>query len=118
MLVFVYGTLMQGRENHEKFLSEASFKGQAHIEGYALYDLGSYPGIIAEEEQKVLGEVYEIDAKILRELDWLEDEGDLYQRVITKVFFTEGSHGEAYVYRYLKSVSPDNKVLIHDQPWK
>lgn len=78
--VFVYGTLMRGRGNHAFYLGNQRFLGIAELEGYALYDLGSFPGIIAESAETVRGELYEIDAQCLSQLDKLEGNGSLYIR--------------------------------------
>ena len=48
---------------------EAKFIGQAKVRG-CLYDLGEYPCLLLDEAgSSVLGEVYEIDDEILRQLD-------------------------------------------------
>ena len=83
--VFVYGTLMKGNSNHESFLSESKFIGQFIAEGFALYELGSYPGIITSKIDKVKGELYSIAKNILRKMDMLESEGSLYIRKLIKV---------------------------------
>ena len=45
--LFVYGTLMRsGRA--EDLLSGSEFMGKAILKEYVMYDLGSYPGIIAK----------------------------------------------------------------------
>ncbi|MBZ9686452.1 gamma-glutamylcyclotransferase [Clostridium estertheticum] len=64
---------MSGNSNHERFLSEAKFAGDFIAEGFELYDLGSYPGIIHSENGKVKGQLYIIDSNILRKLDILEE---------------------------------------------
>jgi len=58
-------------ENSE-FVSDdydSEFIGEFIAEGFALYDLGSYPGIIHCESDKVKGELYSIDNKTLNKLD-------------------------------------------------
>jgi gamma-glutamylcyclotransferase (GGCT)/AIG2-like uncharacterized protein YtfP len=79
-LVFVYGTLRQGggRAMPELF-PEAKFVGRAKVRG-RLYDLGEYPCLLlGEADSLVLGEVYEIDDEILRQLDEIEATAD-YRR--------------------------------------
>lgn len=44
-LIFVYGTLMKGERNHDRFLGDSAYAGAAVLSGYALFDLGSYPAI-------------------------------------------------------------------------
>ena len=50
--VFVYGTLMTGQCADNR-LEGAVFAGPARLDGYALYDLGRYPGIVREAEAYV-----------------------------------------------------------------
>ncbi|HHT70463.1 MAG: gamma-glutamylcyclotransferase family protein [bacterium] len=45
MRVFVYGTLMKDRSNHDRYLKEQKYLGQAVLPGYALFHLGIFPGI-------------------------------------------------------------------------
>ncbi|NLC42782.1 MAG: gamma-glutamylcyclotransferase, partial [Clostridiales bacterium] len=78
-IVFVYGTLMKSRNNHESFLKSSRFVGNGILEGYSLYDLGSYPGIKENRNDKVKGELYEIDLSTLHRLNCLEGEGTLYK---------------------------------------
>ncbi len=55
--VFVYGTLMKNCYNHDYFLKDQKHLGQAVLPGYALYNLGSFPGIIPDNEEFVMGEL-------------------------------------------------------------
>ncbi|MDX6693021.1 MAG: hypothetical protein QOF02_624 [Blastocatellia bacterium] len=73
-LVFVYGTLRQGGVRALSHLFPgAKFIGQAKVSG-SLYDLGPHPGLrLDEASPPVIGEVYEIDDKILRKLDEIEE---------------------------------------------
>ena len=72
-LVFIYGSLRRGcsgamsvRFPSAKFLTAASVHG-------CLYDLGSYPGLQLDESSRpVVGEVYEVDDQLLKELDEFE----------------------------------------------
>ena len=54
--VFVYGTLMRG-ERAEHLMAEGEFAGEYTLSGYALYDLGRNPGILAKAGEEVDGEV-------------------------------------------------------------
>ncbi|GCD08774.1 gamma-glutamylcyclotransferase family protein [Clostridium tagluense] len=117
IVVFVYGTLMSGNSNHERYLSKARFVGDAIAEGFALYDLGSYPGIIHSENDNVKGQLYIIDSRILRELDILEEEGSLYIKKLINVVNYKNETQEAYVYVYNNDVSGKVKVCYENQPW-
>src|SRR4051812_12996853 len=82
-LLFVYGTLKRGCSNHDH-LAGQRFVGPARTQpGFRLYDLGGYPGIVAQPDDTlgVIGEVWAVDDDILRDLDQFEGvhEG-LYRR--------------------------------------
>ena len=80
-LIFVYGTLLRGERAHS-LLAGAGFRGEARTEeGYALIDLGSYPGLVRADGGRVVGEIYEVDAERLAEIDAYEGHPDLFRRV-------------------------------------
>lgn len=107
--VFVYGTLMKNGYNHQYYLKGQKYMGQAILSGYALYNLGSYPGIIADETEQVLGELYEIDLKMLRRLDILEGNGSLYIRQPVKVRIQD-EKVDAEVYVWNGEVRQEDKI--------
>lgn len=117
--VFVYGTLLKGRYNH--YLLEeagyAEFQGRATLHGYALYDLGSYPGIKPSPRGMVLGEVYKVDEETLRALDRLEGEGSLYRRVRSQVHAASGEWINVFVYVYMGQVNRENLIPLSQQPY-
>ena len=87
--IFVYGSLRFGFElNH--FLRNSRFVGLAFAEGFKMYDLGAYPGVV-RGEGIIYGEVYEIDDELLKKLDEVEDytgsPSDLYVREKIRVYF-------------------------------
>jgi len=96
--VFVYGTLMRG-ERAEHLMAGSEFAGEYVLQGYALYDLGRYPGILAKAGAEVAGEVYYVSDEMLAAMDDYEDEGTLYHRRKVTV---HGQRGElaAWVYVY------------------
>lgn len=82
-LLFVYGTLKRGCCNHHR-LAGQTFIGPARTQpGFTLYDLGGYPGIVADSADTagVSGEVWSVDPVALAALDAFEGvhEG-LYRR--------------------------------------
>lgn len=117
--VFVYGTLMKNCYNHERYLKGEKYLGQAVLHGYALYNLGSYPGVIPDEKEKVLGELYEIDRQILKQLDILEGNGRLYNRKAAEVCL-EDVKISAEVYVWNGEVRKEDKTEFCSQPldWK
>lgn len=72
-LIFIYGSLRRGsvasmsiRFPHSQFVTEAKVNGR-------LYDLGDFPGLLLDESAStVVGEVYEVDGVILKDLDDFE----------------------------------------------
>lgn len=118
MLIFVYGTLLRGRANHYRYLSEAEYIGEGTISGYTLYDLGGYPGIKRTGQGLVKGEVYQVDEKTLAAIDHLEDEGDLYTRVKATVACNSRQYPDVWTYLYNWSVADYRSVHYNLQPWK
>lgn len=132
--LFVYGTLMSGQRAADK-MNDGKYLGDYKLEGYAMYNLGRYPGIIPMEGESVFGELYEISEDMIPMLDEYEEEGSLYHRREVQVSaydwkkqfpnldegVSEGSRGlvltdenaEAIVYVYAKEVQGD--VMKH--PW-
>jgi gamma-glutamylcyclotransferase (GGCT)/AIG2-like uncharacterized protein YtfP len=86
-LVFIYGTLRQGsagsmstRFPNSKFIAAAKVNG-------SLFDLGPYPGLLLDESNAtVVGEVYEVDYELLKQLDEFEGSSN-YVRKQVEVFF-------------------------------
>lgn len=108
-LVFVYGTLMRG-ERANDFLSDADFAGEAVLRDYAMYDLGSYPGIVARKGEAVLGELYYVDDATLKRLDEYEGEGSLYHRIPVQVRTSDGEDADALAYLYAHQVNGNRLV--------
>ncbi len=86
MLVLVYGTLMSGMPNHH-LMKSATFLGPDRTEArtYRMIDLGAFP--VAQEQmgktigtEPVMGELYEVNASTLADLDRLEGHPDFYRR--------------------------------------
>jgi gamma-glutamylaminecyclotransferase len=83
-LVFVYGTLKRGLSNHA-YLAGQAFVGEASTAGgYALFDAGGYPGMVAAPGGNpggITGEVWSVDPGCLEQLDLLEGTAEgLYRR--------------------------------------
>lgn len=106
-LIFVYGTLKRGGVNHHMMAGQ-SFVTEARTNPlYALYDLGGFPGMVqtSDEPLSIRGEVWEVDAVVLRQLDELEGlaVGE-YRRVVIPL---ASPHHDVEVegYEYLLDVS-------------
>nr|XP_055062158.1 gamma-glutamylaminecyclotransferase B-like isoform X1 [Misgurnus anguillicaudatus] len=116
--VFVYGTLKTGQPNYYRMLDAtngtAKFLARART-------VDKYPLVIATknnvpfllnvpgEGHRVQGEIYEVDDKMLKFLDWFESCPKMYQRTPVKLEVNEwvgrdentpkvGSLVEAFVY--------------------
>jgi gamma-glutamylaminecyclotransferase len=105
-LVFAYGTLKRGGDNHG-WIAKQHFIAEARtLPLYRLFDLGGYPGMVhAADGLAIQGEVWEVDEAGLTQLDMLEDtEGGEYERVMVPLegeFATQRVEG----YLYLRSVA-------------
>lgn len=98
-VIFVYGSLLSGFYNHTLLDTPgAAFVGEAETRGgFALYDLGSYPGMVEREDlptETVKGELYAVDASTLREVDRLEGHPRYYTR--TEIELSTGERVEGY----------------------
>ena len=92
--VFVYGLLRKGQSMAHK-LSGARFVGEAEVDGFDLFHLGSYPGAV-EGEGRIKGELYEVaDLDELDVAEGVERAPPLYRR---RRIDAEGSPTWIYVY--------------------
>jgi gamma-glutamylaminecyclotransferase len=83
--IFVYGSLRRGLHNY-RLLSAAHFDGEAlTCPGFRLYDLGSFPGMVAEGTDRVHGEVFGVDTATLETLDRLESHPRFYRRTVIRL---------------------------------
>ena len=110
--VFVYGTLMQGMENHFLIQPFTAAVAPAVVNGARLYHLEyGYPALVfSGKAAQVRGELVELAdmEKALAVLDQLEDyygaghPDNLYERVLCSAEFGAGTAVEAYVYVWSK----------------
>lgn len=100
--MFVYGTLMLG-QSAAVLLQDSEYRGPALLEGFGMYDLGAFPGIVPMKGERVSGEVWLVDEPTLQRLDHYESEGRLYRRSIVRVHTDEGT-GDVFAYVYRQSV--------------
>ncbi len=101
--LFVYGTLLKGTNHpvHRVLARHAQFVGCGNFQGN-LYDLGSYPGAVASDENpdRVRGEVYRLrkPERVLRELDGYE--GGEFRRERASIFLENGKEVRSWIYLY------------------
>lgn len=96
--VFVYGSLLRGMHNHDRFLKGAKFCGRSKsTEGYTMYSLdGYFPAVLDTGiDDRVVGEVYEVGPRTLTALDNLEGHPTYYRRQRM-----ETPYGNAWIYVY------------------
>lgn len=104
--VFVYGTLLQEQSNH-LYLASGIRVGTDTLMGFWMFDLGSYPMIVAAADLPqptrsqlpptqgiIIGELYRIPVSLLPQLDDLEDHPREYRRQWVRL----GSGSQAWVY--------------------
>lgn len=105
--VFVYGTLLSGLSRSD-ILNACTLEGGATIQA-AMYDLGSYPGIIPGDNV-IHGEVYTVDDDTLQYLDMIEGYSinhkntSLYIRQSIPVTMYDETVETAYAYFYNGSI--------------
>lgn len=83
-LLFVYGTLKRGGENHVHLTGQRLVGPAATSPGFTLYGLQGFPGMVRAEDapEGVTGELWEVDADCLGILDVIEGNAEkLYERV-------------------------------------
>jgi gamma-glutamylcyclotransferase (GGCT)/AIG2-like uncharacterized protein YtfP len=112
--VFVYGTLMRG-ERAAHLMAEGEFAGEYTLSGYAIYDLGRYPGILAKAGSEVDGEVYYVSDEMLAAMDEYEDEGTLYHRRKVPV---KGENGALTAWVYVYAHAHAVKTLPMGRSWR
>lgn len=104
-LVFVYGSLKRGYKLHYLLESQLSLGNAVTQSLYRLFDLGSYPGLIEWPEGLTIhGEVYQVDADCLAQLDEVEGVAEmLYAR--RRIFLQTSIEGkEIHAWFWLSSV--------------
>ncbi len=113
-LLFTYGTLMRGGSRHAA-LAGQRFLGEARTEPrYTLLDLGEYPGLVpcAAGGRAVCGELYEVEGRLLPELDALEGSPDWFRLGPVAVV---GRAGPVYAYFY--QPAPDGLPTYAAERW-
>ncbi len=121
-VIFIYGSLMKGRANHRAYLgnpqSGSRYLGEGVLSGYALYDLGAFPGIRPSAEDRVKGELYEVSRSVLADINRLESEGTLYLLKKAKVAYADNSAViHAYTYVYNNTPRESDRIPFGYQPW-
>lgn len=95
--LFVYGSLLAGGENHHVLRGARLLRAARTAPRYTLVDLGPYPALVEEGATEVKGELYEVEAPLLAELDVFEGCPDLYYRALVRL--ARGVTAHAYLMR-------------------
>lgn len=111
-LLFVYGSLKKGFDNHRLLEKSTKRLGKAKtVSKFGMFEdsFGNYPYLVSEPISKVEGELYEINRKeLLEKIDEFEGAPDYYQRRRIKV---KNHHGVKFAYTYLR----ENAEVPQDQ---
>jgi gamma-glutamylcyclotransferase (GGCT)/AIG2-like uncharacterized protein YtfP len=100
--VFVYGSLKRGFRNHH-FLATSQFIGTGTTgRDFDLLDLGYFPAMVKGGGFAIRGELFSVDGKTLRSLDFLESNGTFYQREQHPVILNGAGLVTAWIYLLLE----------------
>jgi gamma-glutamylcyclotransferase (GGCT)/AIG2-like uncharacterized protein YtfP len=100
--IFVYGSLKRGFRNHH-YLHASQFVGTGTTRHeFDLLDLGYFPAMVKGGGFAIRGELFSVDRKTLRNLDFLENNGNFYQRERHPVIIEEAGLFSAWIYLLLK----------------
>lgn len=95
MRVFVYGTLRKGEVNHN-VMGDSPFVGVFRTEPcYTLHNYRWFPAMVEGGSTAVVGEVYEVEARTLWEIDRLEGHPSYYRR--QHILLDDGQTVQAYL---------------------
>ncbi|HEX5482851.1 MAG TPA: gamma-glutamylcyclotransferase family protein [Terriglobia bacterium] len=119
--VFVYGTLMREFDESWQQRFGARLIGRGKINA-RLYDLGQYPGAIADERESVIGELYYLRnlKAAIEMLDQYEEyfpsqpRKSLFTRKKTLVEMENGARHSAWTYFYNRSVTEKQRIPAGD----
>jgi gamma-glutamylaminecyclotransferase len=93
--LFVYGSLLTGEPDHG-LLGTARSLGPAQTTGeYQLVELTGFPALVRGGQRAVRGELYVVDAAILRQLDRKKEHPILFRR--ESITLADASSAEAYL---------------------
>jgi len=94
-VVFVYGSLQRGECNHRMMKGARLLRSAKTAPAFDLFDLGSFPAMVARGDAPVVGELYEVDDVLLKRLDVFEGHPRFYER--TEIQLEDGTTAEAYL---------------------
>ena len=116
-LLFVYGSLKKGFDNHELLNKYAKRLGKAHtVKKFAMFEdsFGNYPYLINTPYSKIQGELYQITREeLMQRIDEFEGAPEYYQR---KKIEVKSHHGinRAYVYIQTDATAPNDQEPLKE----
>ena len=115
-LLFVYGSLKKGFDNHALLSKYAKRLGNAQtIKKFGMFEdsFGNYPYLVNTPYYKIKGELYQITrAELMQRIDKFEGAPEYYQREKIEV---KSHHGVNRAFVYIQS---DVKVPVNQEPLK
>ena len=116
-LLFVYGSLKKGFDNHSLLNKSAKRLGKAHtVKKFGMYEdtFGNYPYLLDAPLKKINGELYQITrAELLKKIDEFEGAPEYYQREKIEV---KSHHGvqRAFVYIQKTALIPSDQEPLKE----
>jgi len=114
-LLFVYGSLKKGFDNHNLLSKYAKRLGKAHtVKKFAMFEdsFGNYPYLVDVPHTKIKGELYKITrAELMKKIDEFEGAPNYYVR---KKIEVKSHHGVQRAFVYIRedsNVPSDQEVL-------
>jgi len=81
MKVFLYGTLKKGFSNHRLMAGQTFVAEAKTLPKYKLYRTSGFPCMVyCEDGKAIIGELWEIDEKCRKNLDYFEGHPHLFRR--------------------------------------
>ena len=118
-LIFVYGSLKKGFDNHHLLSKYAKRLGKAITVGkFGMFEdsFGNYPYLVPVPKMRIHGELYSIERKeLLERLDEFEGAPEYYER---KKILVKSHHGTQRAYVYIQ---PHASIPVDQEPlreWK
>jgi len=115
-ILFVYGSLKKGFDNHNVLSNDATYIGEAiTVDKYGMFEdsFGNYPYLIPTPIMQIYGELYHIKSKELwKSLDKFEGAPEYYQRqeILVKINDTIQN---AFVYIQPNTTLPKDKESLN-----
>ena len=111
--IFTYGTLLSGELNHRVLRGSRCLGPARTPPRFKLLDLGAYPGMLADGDTSVAGELYEVNDDVLAALDRLEGHPRYYLR--TPIILAGWRRAETY---FFPAAHGAGRAVIESGDWR